>query len=127
MAKSIPKRAAAPLTANRRIEDDDARGREVFGVIALGSSLFVLMAMVSLQANAMFMGPFGRTIAAMVYGVAGFGSYALVVLAVAAAVRSLMGKEPAMPWEIGVGVGLGVLSLSVLLHLIAARYRVAGF
>ncbi len=128
MAKSIAKKAAAPLTANRRIEDADAsRGREVFGVIALGTSLFVLMAMVSLQANALFMGPFGRTVAGMVYGVAGFGSYVLVILAVAAAVRSLMGKEPVMPWEIGVGVTFGVLSMGVLLHLVAASYRVGGF
>ncbi|MBZ0238015.1 MAG: DNA translocase FtsK 4TM domain-containing protein [Deltaproteobacteria bacterium] len=128
MAKSIAKKAAAPLTANRRIQDVDAsRGREVFGVIALGTSLFVLMAMVSLQANALFMGPFGRTVAGMVYGIAGFGSYALVILAVAAAVRSLMGKSSVMPWEIGVGVALGVLSLGVLLHLVAARYRVGGF
>ena len=128
MAKSVPKKAAAPLTANRRNEDDDAhRGREVFGVIALGASLFVLMAMVSLQAGALIMGPFGRTIAGMVYGVAGFGSYALVIMATVAAVRSLMQKDPVMPWEIGAGVGLGVLSVSVLLHLIAANYRVAGF
>jgi S-DNA-T family DNA segregation ATPase FtsK/SpoIIIE len=128
MAKSIAKKAAAPLTANRRIYDADAsRGREVFGVIALGTSLFVLMAMFSLQANALFMGPFGRTVAGMVYGVAGFGSYVLVILATAAAVRSLMGKETVMPWEIGVGVGLGVLSMGVLLHLVVARYRVAGF
>ncbi|HUQ08318.1 MAG TPA: DNA translocase FtsK 4TM domain-containing protein, partial [Kofleriaceae bacterium] len=96
-------------------------------MIALGTSLFVLMAMVSLQANALFMGPFGRTIAGMVYGVAGFGSYVLVILATAAAVRSLMGKETVMPWDVGVGVGLGVLSMGVLLHLVAARYRVAGF
>ncbi len=128
MARSIPKKAAAPLTANRRIADDaDAtRGREIFGVIALGASLFVFMAMVSLQASALFMGPFGRTVASMVYGIAGIGSYALVTLAIVAAVRSLMSREPVMPWEIGVGVGLGVLSIGVLLHLIAAGYRVGG-
>ncbi len=127
MARPIPKKAAAPLTANRRLDDRDAhRGREVFGIVALGASLFVLMAMVSLQANALFMGPFGRTVASLVYGIAGFGSYVLVILAVAAAVRSLMQKRPVMPWELGAGVGLGVLAVGVLLHLIAARYRVAG-
>jgi DNA segregation ATPase FtsK/SpoIIIE, S-DNA-T family len=128
MARSIPKRAAAPLSANRKIADDDdeTRGREIFGVIALGASLFVFMAMVSLQANALFMGPFGRTIAGMVYGIAGLGSYALVTIAIVAAVRSLMTKSPVMPWEIGVGVGLGVVSIGVLLHLVAADYRVGG-
>ena len=128
MARPIPKRAAASLSANRRIADDDdeTRGREIFGVIALGASLFVFMAMVSMQANALIMGPFGRTIAGMVYGIAGLGSYALVTLAIVAAVRSLMTKRPVMPWEIGVGVGLGVISIGVLLHLVAAGYRVGG-
>ncbi len=129
MARPTPKKAAAPLTVNRRIDEDDdaSRGREVFGVIALGASLFVFMAMVSLQAGALFMGPFGRTIAGLVYGIAGVGSYALVTIAVIAAVRSLMQKDVVLPWEIGAGVSLGVVSIGVLLHLVAARYRIAGF
>jgi S-DNA-T family DNA segregation ATPase FtsK/SpoIIIE len=49
-----------------------------------------------------------------------------VILAVVAAIRSLMQKEPVLPWTIGTGVGLGIVSVTVLLHLIAARYRVAG-
>jgi hypothetical protein len=102
------------------------RTREVAGIVALGTSVFVLLAMIALSSGALFMGPFGRSIAAMVYRIAGLGSYALVVLAIVAAVRALMERRPMVPAEIAAGIGLGALSLAVLLHLVAGRYRVAG-
>ena len=128
MARPIPKRAAAPLSANRRVADDDdvTRGREIFGVIALGASLFVLMAMVSLQAGALVMGPFGRSIAAMFYGVAGIGGYALVTVAIVAAVRTLIDQAAgdAVGDRRRRRPGRGVAR--VLAHLVAASYRVGG-
>ena len=43
----------------------------MIGVIGLGAALFLLIAMVSLQVGAMVMGPFGRSVAGLFYGVAG--------------------------------------------------------
>jgi hypothetical protein len=102
--KPLPKKL--PAAPNKR-NSDGTRGREVAGILALGASLFVLLAMLSSQAHALMMGPFGRKVAGLVYGIAGLGSYALVLLAVAAAVRSLMEKRPLIPWQIGVGVSPG--------------------
>ena len=82
--KPLPKKL--PAAPNKR-NSDGTRGREVAGILALGASLFVLLAMLSSQAHALMMGPFGRKVAGLVYGIAGLGSYALVLLAVAAAVR----------------------------------------
>jgi S-DNA-T family DNA segregation ATPase FtsK/SpoIIIE len=125
MAKPINKKASVPPVANRRTTVDDPRTREIAGIVALGTGLFALLAMVSLQAGALFMGPFGRSVARLVYGVAGLGSYALVTLAVVAAVRSLMEKRPILPWQIGVGSALGVVAFAVLAQLAAAGYQVA--
>ena len=96
--KPLPKKLPAPPPNKRNY--DGTRGREVAGILALGASLFVLFAMLSSQAHALVMGPFGRNVAAMVYRIAGLGSYALVVMAVVAAVRSLMEKRPLIPWQI---------------------------
>jgi len=122
--KPLPKKL--PSSPSNRRQPDGTRGREVAGIIALGASLFVLLAMLSLQAHALVMGPFGRSIAALVYRIAGLGSYALVAMAIAAAVRSLMEKRPLVPWQIAIGVSLGVVALAVLLQLAAPSYRVHG-
>ena len=122
--KPLPKKLPAP-PANKRTSDG-TRGREVAGILALGASLFVLLAMLSSQAHALVMGPFGRHVAAMVYRIAGLGSYALVAMAVVASVRSLMEKKPLIPWQIGLGVTLGAVAFGVLLQLAVPRYRIAG-
>ncbi len=127
MAKPTPKKASVSMPANRRhVEASPARSREIVGIVALGASVFVMLAMIALSSGGLFMGPFGRSIAAMVYRIAGLGSYALVGLAIVAAVRALMERRKVIPWEVGAGVTLGALSLAVLLHLVAARYRVYG-
>ncbi|HVK78123.1 MAG TPA: DNA translocase FtsK 4TM domain-containing protein, partial [Kofleriaceae bacterium] len=127
MAKPTAKKASAALPANRRTaEHSPGRGREITGIVALGASVFILLAMIALSSGGLFMGPFGRSIASMVYGIAGLGSYVLVGLAIVGAVRSLMERRPVIPWEITAGVGLGVLSVAVLLHLAVASYRVGG-
>ena len=125
MAKTIIKKSPAPIVGNRRTAVDDPRTREIAGIVALGTSLFALLAMVSLQAGALFMGPFGRSVASLVYGIAGLGSYALIGLAVVAAVRSLMEKRPILPWQIGIGSALGVVAIAVLLQLAVGGYQVA--
>jgi len=104
----------------------DDRRAEVAGVIGLGAGLFLLIAMVSLQAGALVMGPFGRAIAGMFYGLAGVCGYALIVLGVTAAIRVLLGKTPVLPPVVAAGTLIGVVSVAVLVHLIASGYRVAG-
>jgi S-DNA-T family DNA segregation ATPase FtsK/SpoIIIE len=102
------------------------RRREVMGVIALGASLFVLIAMISLQAHALVMGPFGRSVAGLFYGFAGMCGYLLIALAIAAAIRTLLDREPVMPATVAAGALLGAVALATLIHLIAPGYRVLG-
>ncbi|MBK9071917.1 MAG: DNA translocase FtsK 4TM domain-containing protein [Myxococcales bacterium] len=117
-----------PRRRNTRAEAERSEsGREIRGIVGLGVSLFLMVALWSLQLGAAWMGPFGTTAARLVYGLAGVGAHALVVLAVVASVRALVEKRPLMPWEVGVGVGLGVLCLGVLLQLFVGDYRVGGF
>jgi DNA segregation ATPase FtsK/SpoIIIE, S-DNA-T family len=128
------------MSKNRKIKDSSAgrgrhmggsagvddRRREVAGVVALGISAFLLVAMISLQAGHLIMGPFGRVSARLVYSIAGICSYALLTLAIIAAIRTLMEKKPVMPLEIALGTLIGVLSLATLLHLAAPRYIIGG-
>src|SRR3569623_3342620 len=69
------------MSKNRKIKDTSAPRREVVGVSGLGAALFLRIAMVPLQAHTMVMGPFGRSIASMFYGIAGVCGYFLIVLA----------------------------------------------
>ena len=74
----------------------------------------------------MVMGPFGRSIAGLFYGIAGICGYAFVVLGAIAAIRMLLDRDPALPPMIAIGAALGVVALATLVHLIAPSYRVAG-
>ena len=118
------------MSKNRKIRDTSVgspdRRREVLGVLGLGAGLFLLVAMLSLQAGKMVMGPFGRSSAGLFYGLAGVCGYALIALAVVAAVRSLIEREPVMPVTIALGTLIGVISLATLVHLAGSSYRVAG-
>src|SRR3569623_741006 len=114
------------MSKNRKIKDTSATRREVFGVIGLGAALFLSIAMVSLQAHTMVMGPFGRSIASMFYGIAGVCGYFLIVLAAVAAVRTIIEREPVMPPLIVAGTLLGVVEHATMIRLIVPGYRVAG-
>src|SRR5882724_8795554 len=102
------------------------RRREVIGVIGLGAALFLLIAMVSLQAGAMVMGPFGRSVAGLFYGIAGMCGYGLIALAAVTAIRALVDRAPALPPMIALGSVLAMIALATLIHLIAPHYRVAS-
>ncbi|NVB84780.1 MAG: DNA translocase FtsK [Kofleriaceae bacterium] len=95
-------------------------------MIGLGAGLFLLIAMISLQAHTLVMGPFGRSMASLFYGFAGVCGYFLIVLGVAGAIRMLLGREPALPLAVVAGSVLGAISLATLVHLCAPHYRVAG-
>jgi S-DNA-T family DNA segregation ATPase FtsK/SpoIIIE len=115
------------MSKNRRIRDGSTgRRREVIGVVSLGAAIFLLVAVVSLQADRLVMGPFGRTTASLFYGIAGVCGYFLIALAVIAAVRMLIEREPILPLTVTGGVLVGVVSLAILVHLAASGYRIAG-
>src|ERR1044071_1129843 len=123
------------MSKNRRIRDTSVsprdgspgRRREVIGVVGLGAAIFLLVALVSLQAGQMVMGPFGRSVASLFYGVAGACGYFLIAVAIIAAIRTLIEREPVMPPLAVLGAMLGVASLAVIAQLVAAGYRVAGY
>src|SRR5207342_2910040 len=94
----------------------DDRRREVAGVIGLGAGLFLLIAMISLQAHTLVMGPFGRSTAGLFYGLAGMCGYMLIALGMAAAIRTLLDRSPVMPAMIVLGTLLGVVALATLAH-----------
>src|SRR5580692_9164646 len=126
------------MSKNRRVPDTSPPKRtgnsgrkseqrsEVFGVLALGIALFLLISMISLQANALVMGPFGRSVAGHYYGLAGVCGYLLIAWGAIAAGRMLLDRAPIVPMMIWLGCVLGVVSLAMLVHLIAPHYRVAG-
>ena len=122
------------MSKNRKIREPSEgstrggsdRRNEVIGVIALGVALFLLVAMISLQAGRLVMGPFGRASAGMFYGLAGVCGYILIALALVAAVRMLIEREPVMPLSIAAGTAIGVVALAMLAHLAASGYRVMG-
>jgi S-DNA-T family DNA segregation ATPase FtsK/SpoIIIE len=124
------------MSKNRRIRDTSVgprpdgstgRRREVIGVVSLGAAIFMLIAVVSLQAGQLVMGPFGRQVASLFYGIAGVCGYFLIALAVVAAIRMLIEREPILPIGVAIGAVVGVVSLAILAHLAASGYRVAGY
>ncbi len=118
------------MSKNRKISSSSAGGTdrrsEVFGVIGLGAALFLLIAMVSLQAHTLVMGPFGRSMASLFYGIAGVCGYFLIALGVVAAIRTLLDRDPVMPVTIAAGTVLGAVALATLIHLAVPGYRVMG-
>jgi S-DNA-T family DNA segregation ATPase FtsK/SpoIIIE len=118
------------MAKNRKIKDISRsptdRRREVIGVVGLGVTLFLAIALVSLQLGTLVMGPFGRTLAGLVYGLAGVCSYLAIALGAVTCVRLLLVRQPALPLPIAAGTALAILSLATLAHLIAPHYRVAG-
>src|SRR5260221_6287166 len=125
------------MAKNQRINSTSAKGthdrrREVVGVVGLGTALFLLIAMISLQAGAFagsganVMGPFGRTVAGLFYGTAGMCGYLAIAVGIVAAIRMLVDREPALPAMVALGALLGIVALATLVHLVAPRYRVAG-
>src|SRR6185503_9196174 len=65
-------------------------------------------------------------VASLFYGLAGVCGYFLIALAVVAAIRTLIEREPIMPIVVVIGAVIGAVSLAILAHLVAAGYRVAG-
>jgi DNA segregation ATPase FtsK/SpoIIIE, S-DNA-T family len=117
-APAKTKKASRPRASNRH---------EIIGIVALGIAIFAIAATASLQlGTGDLMGPFGRTAAGVAYGLAGVCSYVLAAGLAVLAVRLLMERLPVVVMTELAGVGLGLVSLTTLLHLIGSDYRVAG-
>ncbi|MBA2543958.1 MAG: DNA translocase FtsK 4TM domain-containing protein, partial [Deltaproteobacteria bacterium] len=118
------------MSKNRKIQGTSGnsadRRREVLGIVGLGAAMFLLVAMISLQAGKLIMGPFGKSSAGLFYGLAGVCGYALIALGLIAAIRTLLERDPVMPGAITLGTVIGVFSLATIAHLAAGEYRVAG-
>ena len=127
-AKAPRTPAAAPRRAPATGARADGRSREIVGIVSLGVAIFLFTAMLSLQlGNGTFMGPFGRTIATAVYGLAGLGSHALVAMIVVAAVRLLRVRSPIVRLREALGLMLGVVAFGALMHVAAGEHRLAGY
>jgi DNA segregation ATPase FtsK/SpoIIIE, S-DNA-T family len=116
-------RAARSARGNQR-----SRTPEIIGVAALGIAIFLGAGLLSLQlGDGRLMGPFGRSCAALLYSLAGIGGYAMAAGAGIVAVRLLIGRQPVARPAVVLGIALGIAAFDVLVHLCAARYRVAGY
>ena len=104
---------------------DSGRSREIVGIVSLGVAIFVVAALMSLQAgDGRLMGPVGRAIALTVYAFAGLCSYLIVGWLCVVALRLLTDRDPATRLEEGLGIGIGIVSLATLIHLIGSGYRI---
>jgi len=97
------------------------------GILGLGTAIFVVAALISLQAGSgRLMGPFGRVTAGIVYGFGGMCSYLLAAALVVVAIRLLLDRPSPLRGREVAGVALGFASLATLAHLVGSGYRVAG-
>jgi S-DNA-T family DNA segregation ATPase FtsK/SpoIIIE len=121
--RSSGRQRSAPRGGGR----SGGRSREIVGIVGLGSSIFLLASLLSLQAGGgTLMGPFGRSIASAVYGLTGMCAYLVAVGIIVVSIRLLMDRESAVAWNEGVGIGIGLFCLTTLMHLVGGEYRVDG-
>ncbi len=106
----------------------EGRGREITGIVGLGVAIFLIAALLSLQiGSGSLMGPFGLAIASLVYGIGGLCSYFLAAALGVVSVRLLLDRPKIVRLPEALGIVLALASLTTLLHLIGAGYRVAGY
>ncbi len=114
-------------TASRVHISSSTRSPEIVGIIGLGVAVFVCLGLLSLTfGDGGLVGPFGRAVSSLMYGLAGLTSYVLAATLTIVSVRLLLDKQPLARWTTIVGVGVGTLALAVLLALAIPDYVVAG-
>jgi S-DNA-T family DNA segregation ATPase FtsK/SpoIIIE len=119
---------AAARAARSGRSHQRSRTPEIIGVASLGIAIFLGAGLLSLQlGDGRLMGPFGRSFAVLVYSLAGIGGYAIAAAGGIVAVRLLVGRQPVARPSVVLGALLGLAAFTVLVHLCAARYRVAGY
>ncbi len=128
-AKAKPKSKAKTRVPGRKLFTfSDGRGSEVAGVLSLGTSIFLMASLLSLQlGDGLLMGPFGRSFALLGYSLFGIGAHLVAGFGVFISVRLLMEKDTLAKGNHVLGVSMGLLSAGVLMHLAFASYQVAGY
>lgn len=115
-------------TSTKAARGASSHAREIGGIVLLAVGAFLLLSLSSLQfGDGRLMGPLGRLFGRLVYGAAGVVSYVVGGATIVAAIRILSHRAPVRDLPEGAGLPLGVLSISILLHLVAGDYRVAGY
>ena len=93
----------------------------------LAFALFLALAVPSLQfGDGTLVGPFGGWVARLAYGALGMVAYLGIAFLAHAALRVLKERPVFGDLAVGLGGGLGAVSLTVLFDLIGGGYRVAG-
>ena len=144
---SLPaKTAKAPRTAKApskkggrsRGERGSSRFHEGFGILTLAAALLLGPSLISVQASdGKLMGPFGLAVGSALNWLMGLTGYLLVGALIVVALRIFAGglirgaddahgEARHSLWRERVGLVLGLLFCSVLLHLIARPWRVGG-
>jgi S-DNA-T family DNA segregation ATPase FtsK/SpoIIIE len=99
-------------------EDPAVRGREIVGIVLLALGLFLATALASLQlGDGGLMGPLGRASARLLTAGVGLAAHVVSLVLLVLAVRLLSSRRPVRGIAEVAGALVGVVSLSVVLHL----------
>jgi S-DNA-T family DNA segregation ATPase FtsK/SpoIIIE len=103
------------------------RTSEITGIVLLALGLFLAASLLSLQlGSGDLMGPLGRVCARGLHAAFGSGALVVAALLVVVPIRMLGGRRVVRGvWE-AAGLGLGLVSLAVVLHLVGRRGGAVG-
>ena len=132
-----PKRSASPAAKTSSGEGKSSRRfHEGFGIVTLAAAILLGPSLFTVQVgDGKLMGPFGQAVGSALNWLLGASGYLLVAALVAVALRIFAGglgligegkQERTTLWRERLGLGLGLLSVSLLLHLVARPQRVGG-
>ena len=119
---------AAVATRNTEAEDKQggSRGREVGGILLLGTALFTGLSLGSFQfGQGSLMGPVGAAVANAVYAGLGIAGYLAVWAMAFVALRCLVGGALRPRWTLAAAFA-GAFGLVVALHLLFGTHRLRG-
>ncbi|HJZ84870.1 MAG TPA: DNA translocase FtsK 4TM domain-containing protein [Polyangia bacterium] len=111
-----------------RARSEGSRGREVFGILLLSLSIFLAVSLLSLLfADGTWLGPGGLAAATALYSVLGLGSLFVAVTLGRTGVRVLLARAVGLKGIDTFGAVLAVVAGCVLLDVICAGARLAGY
>ena len=127
-----PSRTSADIGSGER-ERGSWRFHEGFGILTLAAALLLGPSLVSVQlGDGKLMGPFGMAVGSALNWILGLCGYLLVGTLVVVALQIFAGalgrgsQAKRSLWRERVGLVLGLLFCTVLLHLVARPARIAG-
>jgi S-DNA-T family DNA segregation ATPase FtsK/SpoIIIE len=121
-------RGQARAQARDQSEVSGSRGREVAGIVLLGTAMFFGLSVLSLHLGTnKLMGPCGATVGLALYALFGVGAYLFSAGLGLLALRALAGR-PLRIKSVGfVAALLGGVFSAVLVHLAVGRHRLHGY